>query len=221
MRADPTIWAVGEDGRGGVFGQYMGMEGIRAGAHCLGADFGSGDHGLRRRWGTDRPGRWSNCALRTLCAVDEMVNQAAKARYMFGGQAKVPVVIRQPSGMWRSSAAQHSQMLEAWYAHIPGMVVVMPSTPADNYGLLKAAIECDDPVVYMEHKDLWGLEGEVPSGHTVEIGKASVVAEGSDVTVVTWSNTRHVATEAMTALADVSVELIDLRSLWPWDRDCV
>ena len=116
-------------------------------------------------------------------------------------------------------AAQHSQMLEAWYAYIPGMVVVMLSTPADNYGST-AAIECDDPVVYMEHKDLWDLEGEVPSGHTVEIGKASLV-EGLDVTVVVWSNTRHVATEAMTALANVSVELIDLRSLWPWDRDCI
>ena len=225
MRADPTIWAVGEDlGRGGVFGQYMGMEEefgperIVSAPISEAAIMGSAVGGALT--GT-RPVVELRFADFALCAVDEMVNQAAKARYMFGGQAKVPVVIRQPSGMWRSSAAQHSQMLEAWYAHIPGMVVVMPSTPADNYGLLKAAIECDDPVVYMEHKDLWGLEGEVPSGHTVEIGKASVVAEGSDVTVVTWSNTRHVATEAMTALADVSVELIDLRSLWPWDRDCV
>ena len=225
MRADPTIWAVGEDlGRGGVFGQYMGMEEefgperIVSAPISEAAIMGSAVGGALT--GT-RPVVELRFADFALCAVDEMVNQAATARYMFGGQAKVPVVIRQPSGMWRSSAAQHSQMLEAWYAHIPGMVVVMPSTPADNYGLLKAAIECDDPVVYMEHKDLWGLEGEVPSGHTVEIGKASVVAEGSDVTVVTWSNTRHVATEAMTALADVSVELIDLRSLWPWDRDCV
>lgn len=225
MRADPTIWAVGEDlGRGGVFGQYMGMEEefgperIVSAPISEAAIMGSAVGGALT--GT-RPVVELRFADFALCAVDEMVNQAAKTRYMFGGQAKVPVVIRQPSGMWRSSAAQHSQMLEAWYAHIPGLVVIMPSTPADNYGLLKAAIECDDPVVYMEHKDLWGLEGEVPSGHTVEIGKASVVAEGSDVTVVTWSNTRHVATEAMTALADVSVELIDLRSLWPWDRDCV
>ena len=225
MRADPTIWAVGEAlGRGGVFGQYMGMEEefgperIVSAPISEAAIMGSAVGGALT--GT-RPVVELRFADFALCAVDEMVNQAAKTRYMFGGQAKVPVVIRQPSGMWRSSAAQHSQMLEAWYAHIPGMVVVMPSTPADNYGLLKAAIECDDPVVYMEHKDLWGLEGEGPSGHTVEIGKAKVVAEGSDVTVVTWSNTRHVATAAMTALADVSVELIDLRSLWPWDRDCV
>ena len=112
-------------------------------------------------------------------------------------------------------------MLEAWYAHIPGMVVIMPSTPADNYGFLKASIECDDPVVYMEHKDLWGLEGEVPPNHKVEIGKASVVSKGSDVTIVTWSKSRHVAVKAMSKLTGVSVELIDLRSLWPWDRDCV
>jgi pyruvate dehydrogenase E1 component beta subunit len=114
-------------------------------------------------------------------------------------------------------------MLEAWYAHIPGLVVVMPSTPADNYGLLKAAIECDDPVVYMEHKDLWTLEGEVPDGHTVEIGEANVVREGSDVTIVSWSGTRHVAEAAAETLSaeGASVEVIDLRSIWPWDRNCV
>ena len=225
MRADPTIWAVGEDlGRGGVFGQYMGMEEefgperIVSTPISEAAIMGSAVGGALT--GT-RPVVELRFADFALCAVDEMVNQAAKARYMFGGQAKVPVVIRQPSGMWRSSAAQHSQMLEAWYAHIPGMVVLMPSTPADNYGLLKAAIACDDPVVYMEHKDLWGLEGEVPANHSVEIGKADVVREGSDITIVTWSKTRHVATEAIDGLTGVSVELIDLRSLWPWDRECV
>ena len=83
-----------------------------------------------------------------LCAVDELVNQAAKARYMFGGQTKVPLVVREPMGMWRSSAAQHSQSLESWYTHIPGLVVVCPSTPHDNLGLLKSSIRCDDPVSY-------------------------------------------------------------------------
>ncbi len=227
MRADPTIWAVGEDlGRGGVFGQYMGLEeefGPKrivstpiSEAAIMGSAVGGALTGTR-------PVVELRFADFGLCAVDEMVNQAAKARYMFGGQAKVPVVIRQPSGMWRSSAAQHSQMLEAWYAHIPGLVVVMPSTPADNYGLLKAAIECDDPVVYMEHKDLWALEGEVPDGHTVEIGKANVVHEGSDVTIVSWSGARHVAEAAAETLSaeGTSAEVIDLRSIWPWDRDCV
>jgi pyruvate/2-oxoglutarate/acetoin dehydrogenase E1 component len=227
MRADPTIWVVGEDlGRGGVFGQYMGLEeefGPKrivstpiSEAAIMGSAVGGALTGTRPVVDL----RFADFAL---CAVDEMVNQAAKARYMFGGQAKVPVVIRQPSGMWRSSAAQHSQMLEAWYAHIPGLVVVMPSTPADNYGLLKAAIECDDPVVYMEHKDLWTLEGEVPDGHTVEIGEANVVREGSDVTIVSWSGTRHVAEAAAETLSaeGASVEVIDLRSIWPWDRNCV
>jgi pyruvate dehydrogenase E1 component beta subunit len=227
MRADPTIWVVGEDlGRGGVFGQYMGLEeefGPKrivstpiSEAAIMGSAVGGALTGTRPVVDL----RFADFAL---CAVDEMVNQAAKARYMFGGQAKVPVVIRQPSGMWRSSAAQHSQMLEAWYAHIPGLVVVMPSTPADNYGLLKAAIECDDPVVYMEHKDLWTLEGEVPDGHTVEIGEAKVVREGSDVTIVSWSGTRHVAEAAAETLSveGASVEVIDLRSIWPWDRNCV
>ena len=227
MRADPTIWAVGEDlGRGGVFGQYMGLEeefGPKrivstpiSEAAIMGSAVGGALTGTR-------PVVELRFADFALCAVDEMVNQAAKARYMFGGQAKVPVVIRQPSGMWRSSAAQHSQMLEAWYAHIPGLVVVMPSTPADNYGLLKAAIECDDPVVYMEHKDLWALEGEVPDGHTVEIGKANVLHEGSDVTIVSWSCARHVAEAAAETLSaeGTSAEVIDLRSIWPWDRNCV
>ena len=227
MRADPTIWVVGEDlGRGGVFGQYMGLEeefGPKrivstpiSEAAIMGSAVGGALTGTRPVVDL----RFADFAL---CAVDEMVNQAAKARYMFGGQAKVPVVIRQPSGMWRSSAAQHSQMLEAWYAHIPGLVVVMPSTPADNYGLLKAAIECDDPVVYMEHKDLWTLEGEVPDGHTVEIGEAKVVREGSDVTIVSWSGTRHVAEAAAETLSveGASAEVIDLRSIWPWDRNCV
>ncbi|MEL0020903.1 MAG: transketolase C-terminal domain-containing protein, partial [Rickettsiales bacterium] len=219
MRTDPTVWAVGEDlGRGGVFGQYLGLEeefgperivsAPISEAAIMGSAVGAALTGTR-------PIVELRFADFALCAVDEMVNQAAKARYMFGGQAKVPVVIRQPSGMWRSSAAQHSQMLEAWYAHIPGMVVLMPSTPADNYGLLKAAIGCDDPVVYMEHKDLWPLEGEVPEGHAVEIGKASIVREGSDATIVTWSAIRHVAAAAAERLSDdgISAEVIDLRSL--------
>jgi len=227
MRTDPTVWAVGEDlGRGGVFGQYLGLEeefgperivsAPISEAAIMGSAVGAALTGTR-------PIVELRFADFALCAVDEMVNQAAKARYMFGGQAKVPVVIRQPSGMWRSSAAQHSQMLEAWYAHIPGMVVLMPSTPADNYGLLKAAIGCDDPVVYMEHKDLWPLEGEVPEGHAVEIGKARIVREGSDATIVTWSAIRHVAAAAAERLSDdgISAEVIDLRSLWPWDRECV
>ena len=168
MRRDPTVWAVGEDlGRGGVFGQYKGLveefgperisDAPISEACIMGAAVGAAMMGTRPIVEM----RFSDFAL---CAVDELVNQAAKARYMFGGQTRVPLVVREPIGMWRSSAAQHSQSLEAWYAHIPGLVVACPATPADNKGLLKAAIRCDDPVVYMEHKGLWPLEGEVPDG---------------------------------------------------------
>ena len=160
-----------------------------------------------------------------LCAMDEMVNQAAKARYMFGGQPRVPVVIRQPIGMWRSSAAQHSQSLESWYVHTPGFVVLAPGTPADNHGLLKSAIRCDDPVIFMEHKDSWDVEGEIPDGgdKTVPIGKAKIIRPGEDLTIVTWSGAVQVALQAAEAAAGkgVSVEIVDLRSLWPWDKEAV
>jgi acetoin:2,6-dichlorophenolindophenol oxidoreductase subunit beta len=124
--------------------------------------------------------------------------------------------------MWRSSAAQHSQSLESWYAHIPGLVVACPATPADNKGLLKAAIRCDDPVVFMEHKGLWPLEGEVPDGEDVVVpfGEARVVREGCDVTIVSWSGQVHVCAKAAEALAGkgLEAEVIDLRTLWPWDK---
>ena len=161
--------------------------------------------------------RFSDFAL---CAVDELVNQAAKARYMFGGQARVPMVIREPIGIWRSSAAQHSQSLEAWYTHIPGLVVVAPATPADNKGLLKSAIRSDDPVVYMEHKNLWSLAGEVPGDEdrTIPLGAARLARAGEDVTVVSWSRMVHACAGAAAALEGegISAEVIDLRTLWPW-----
>jgi pyruvate dehydrogenase E1 component beta subunit len=158
-----------------------------------------------------------------LCAMDEVVNQAAKARYMFGGQGRVPLVARMPIGLWAASAAQHSQSLEAWFAHVPGLVVVTPATPADNYALLHAALASGDPVVYMEHKELWGLQGEVPDGHRVALGEAAVRRAGTDLTLVTWSRTIHPALEAAEAAAQagVSVEVVDLRTIWPWDREAV
>jgi pyruvate dehydrogenase E1 component beta subunit len=126
--------------------------------------------------------------------------------------------------MWRSSAAQHSQSLESWYAHIPGLVVACPSTPADNKGLLKSAIRCDDPVVYMEHKNLWPLEGDVPDGdHLVPFGVANTIRPGRDLTLVSWSAQVHVCARAAETLAaqGIEVELIDLRTLWPWDQSAV
>jgi pyruvate dehydrogenase E1 component beta subunit len=228
MRRDPLVWAVGEDlGRGGVFGQYKGLvdefgadrisDAPISESCIMGAAVGAAMMGTRPVVEM----RFSDFAL---CAVDELVNQAAKARYMFGGQTRVPLVAREPIGMWRSSAAQHSQSLEAWYAHIPGLVVSVPSTPADNYGLLKAAIRANDPVVHMEHKNLWPLEGDVPDGdEVIEFGKARIAREGGDVTIVTWSATVHEATKAADALAGegIGAEVIDLRTLWPWDRDAV
>jgi pyruvate dehydrogenase E1 component beta subunit len=155
-----------------------------------------------------------------LCAVDEIVNQAAKARYMFGGQGRVPLVARMPVGIWSGSAAQHSQSLEAWFAHVPGLVVLAPSGAQENHALLASAIECGDPVIYLEHKELWGLEADVDQQMRRPIGKAHVVHRGNDVTLVTWSRSVHAALEAI-GRSDLSVELIDLATLWPWDRETV
>ncbi|MDX2316041.1 MAG: alpha-ketoacid dehydrogenase subunit beta [Gammaproteobacteria bacterium] len=228
MQRDASVWALGEDlGRGGVFGQYAGLAELFGAerivdapiseAAIMGTAVGAAMNGTRPVVEM----RFSDFAL---CAIDELVNQAAKARYMFGGQTRVPLVAREPVGMWRSSAAQHSQSLESWYTHIPGLVVVMPSTPADNKGLLKTAIRSDDPVVYMEHKDLWPLEGEVPDGeHLVPFGSARVVRAGTDITIVSWSKTVHTAAEAAAELAaqGIEAEVIDLRTLWPWDEETV
>ena len=221
MKADANVVVVGEDvGRGGVFQQYRGLQHEFGAARVIdtpiseativGAGVGMALAGLK-------PVVEMRVVDFALCATDEVVNQAAKARYMFGGQGRVLMVIRMPIGLWSGSAAQHSQSLEAWFAHIPGLVVVTPATPQDNYSLLRAAIDCGDPVIYMEHKELWGLQGEVEA-RPAELGRARVVREGKDLTLVTWSRTLHAALEAKTSK---SVEIIDLRTLWPWDRQTV
>ncbi len=221
MKADARVVVLGEDvGRGGIFQQYRGLQQeFGAGrvidtpiseATIMGAAVGMALAGLK-------PVVEMRVVDFALCAMDEIVNQAAKARYMFGGQGRVPLVARLPIGLWSGSAAQHSQSLEAWFTHVPGLVVVTPATPQDNYSLLRAALDCGDPVIYMEHKELWGLQGEV-SPETTPLGKAKVVREGRDLTLVTWSRTVHAALEAKTSK---SVEVIDLRTLWPWDRETV
>ena len=227
MRKDSTIWALGEDlGRGGVFGQYRGMveefgperivDTAISEAAILGAAVGAAMTGTR-------PLVEMRFADFALCAIDELVNQAAKARYMFGGQTRVPLVVREPIGMWRSSAAQHSQSLESWYCHIPGLVVVCPSTPNDNFGLMKSSLGCDDPVVFMEHKNLWSIESEVDERNSIPLGEARTAREGKDLTMVTWSSTFHEAMYAADALSQegIDVEVIDLRTLWPWDKTTV
>ena len=227
MRADARVIALGEDvGRGGIFGQYRGLQQEFGAARVIdtpiseatimGAAVGMALTGLR-------PVVEMRVVDFALCAIDEIVNQAAKNRYMFGGQGRVPLVARLPIGIWTGSAAQHSQSLEAWFAHIPGLVVVAPATPADNYALLAAASACGDPVIYMEHKELWGLEGELPPQHTATLGKARVARDGTDLTLVTWSSMLYPALAAAEQAAQqgMSVEVIDLRTIWPWDRETV
>ena len=227
MRADASIVALGEDlGRGGVFGQYRGLQqefGAEriidtpiSEANIMGGAVGMALAGLR-------PVVEMRVVDFALCAIDELINQAAKNRFMFGGQGRVPLVARMPMGIWSASAAQHSQSLEAWFAHIPGLVVVAPATPQDNHGLLRSAIQSGDPVVYMEHKELWGVQAEVDEAIHIPLGKGNLIRPGNDLTIVTWSRGVQASLDAAQALSDtgVSAEVIDLRTLWPWDQQMV
>ena len=227
MEADSNVVVLGEDvGRGGIFGQYKGLQqqfGSQrvidtpiSEAAILGAGVGMALAGLR-------PVVEMRVVDFALCGMDEMANQAAKNRFMFGGQGRVPMVVRMPIGIWDSSAAQHSQSFESWFAHLPGVVVVCPGTPQDNYSMLRAALACGDPVVYMEHKTLWGLKGEVDEAHEVELGRARTLRTGKHLTMVSWSRQVQLCEQACMQLArqGIDVELIDLRSIWPWDREAV
>ncbi|MGE3524615.1 MAG: pyruvate dehydrogenase complex E1 component subunit beta [Gemmatimonadales bacterium] len=160
-----------------------------------------------------------------LLALDQIVNSAAKMRYMSGGQIGCPIVFRGPGGAALQLAAQHSQSFEAWYAHIPGLKVVMPATPADAKGLLKAAIRDDDPVIFIEGEMLYNTKGEVPEedDYTVPIGQADVKREGRDVTIICHSKTVSVALKAADQLAgeDISAEVVDLRTIRPLDTGTV
>lgn len=227
MEADRRVVVLGEDvGRGGIFGQYKGLQ-ARYGAQrvidtpiseaaIMGAGVGMALAGLR-------PVVEMRVVDFALCGMDEIVNQAAKNRFMFGGQGRVPLVARMPIGIWDASAAQHSQSLEGWFAHLPGLVVLCPGTPQDNYSMLRAALASGDPVVYMEHKTLWGLQGEVDASVQATLGEARVVRPGTDVTIVSWSRQVQACEQACDALAaqGIAAELIDLRSIWPWDRATV
>ena len=227
MGADESVVALGEDlGRGGIFGQYRGLLEAFGPARVIdtpiseatiaGSAVGMALTGLK-------PVVEMRVIDFALCAMDEIVNQAAKNRFMFGGQGRVPMVIRMPIGIWSASAAQHSQSLEAWFAHVPGLAVVCPATPQDNYALLKAAVASGDPVAYFEHKELWGLEGEVDASQAVEIGRARIARPGRDLTIVSWSRAVHEAMQAAHTLAGqgIEAEVIDLRTIWPWDRETV
>lgn len=227
MREDPTVVALGEDlGRGGIFGQYAGLQAEFGPQRVIdtpisestivGAAVGMALTGLK-------PVVEMRVIDFALCAMDEIVNQAAKNRFMFGGQGRVPAVIRMPIGIWSASAAQHSQSLESWFAHVPGLVVVAPSTPQDNHGLLRAAIDCGDPVAYFEHKELWAESGPVHPAEPIALGRARIARAGRDLTLVSWSKAVQVCMQAAATLdaQGVQAEVIDLRTLWPWDRDTV
>ncbi len=227
MELDPNVVVLGEDvGRGGIFGQYAGLQ-QRFGAQrvidapiseaaIMGAGVGMALAGLR-------PIVEMRVVDFALCGMDEIVNQAAKNRFMFGGQGRVPLVARMPGGIWDASAAQHSQSLEAWFAHLPGVVVVCPSTPQDNYSLLRAALQSGDPVIYIEHKTLWSAQGVVDETQQIPLGQAAIRRSGSTLTMVSWSRQAGVCAQACDALAaeGIYVELIDLCSIWPWDREQV
>jgi pyruvate/2-oxoglutarate/acetoin dehydrogenase E1 component len=160
----------------------------------------------------------------TTTCMDQIANQVAKLRYMTGGQATIPLVIRTQGGAGQGSAAQHAQSLEGWFVHTPGLKIVMPATPADAKGLLKSAIRDDDPVLFIEHKMLYGVRGDVPEGeHTTPLGVAEVKRPGNDITIVAYSRMVWRALEAAEIMATrgISAEVIDLRTLFPLDTDTV
>ncbi|AUX32654.1 MULTISPECIES: pyruvate dehydrogenase complex E1 component subunit beta [Sorangium] len=158
-------------------------------------------------------------------AFDQILNNAAKLRQMSGGQLSIPLVLRAPNGSARQVGSQHSHAMEHFYAHVPGLKVLAPATPADAKGLLKSAIRDDNPVLFMESETLYGVKGEVPDDpdFTVPLGVASIAREGTDVTIISWSRMVHVALEAAAELEKegISAEIVDLRSLRPLDEEAI
>jgi pyruvate/2-oxoglutarate/acetoin dehydrogenase E1 component len=228
MRRDPRVWVLGEDvARGGLFGQYRGFRDEFGPDRVVSTPISESTimgAGLGAALVGTRPIIEMRIFDFAMCAMDELVNQIAKIRYMFGGQAKPAVVVRMPHGIWRNSAAQHSQTLESWFAHLPGVVVAAPSTPADTAGLLVAAIRSDDPVLFFDPKNLFGVTGPVPAEIApLPFGRARQVRRGDALTMVAWSAILpDCETACETLVAEgIGVDLIDLRTLWPWDEDAV
>jgi len=162
----------------------------------------------------------------SLLASDLLVNSAAKFHYMFGGQPQIPLVVRMPGGGGAQRGAQHSQMLESWYAHIPGLKVVMPATPYDAKGMLKSAVRDPNPVLFIEHELLYNVKGEVPDEgieYTIPLNRGEVKLEGEHVTIITFSRMLHVTLQAAEDLANegIQAEVIDLRSIRPIDIDLI
>lgn len=159
----------------------------------------------------------------TAVAMDMICNHAAKLRFMSGGQTHVPLVIRTMTGAGLGTGGQHSDYLEAWFAHTPGLKVVAPSNPADAYGLMRSAIEDNDPVLFIENMPIYGIKGDVEIGERVPIGKARIAREGRDVSIIAHSRTIVEALAAAAILEEegISVEIVDLRSILPWDKETV
>jgi acetoin:2,6-dichlorophenolindophenol oxidoreductase subunit beta len=157
-------------------------------------------------------------------SMDQLVNQAAKMRYMFGGKAKVPMVVRAPGGSGTGAAAQHSQSIEAWFCHAPGLKVVVPSTAYDAKGLLKASIDDDNPVIFIEQKVLYRQKGEVPEGeYTVPLGVADVKREGKDLSIISYGRMIPLCLQVAEKLADegIDIEVVDPRTLVPLDKEAL
>ena len=229
MRRDPRVFVMGEDVAiyGGAYGATKGLyeefgeERVRDTAiseeAIAGAAVGASMAGMR-------PVAEIMYFDFMTIAMDQFVNQAGKNRYMFGGKTTVPMVLRTEGGAGRCIAAQHSQSLEAWFCHAPGVFVVMPATPADAKGLLKTCIRDDNPILFVEHKMLYGTKGDVPDEeYTVPLGKAAVRREGKDITLIGYSRMALRAEEAGEKLAEdgIDAEVIDLRCLKPLDTRCL
>lgn len=229
LEQDPRLFLMGEDigEAGGYFGvtrglyQRFGARRVRntpiSEAGFIGAAVGAAMVGAR-------PVVELMYADFVTVAMDQLVNQAAKMRYMFGGQVSVPLVLRAAFGAGRGNAAQHSQSLEAWFCHIPGLKVVMPSSPADARGLLASAIQDENPVIFLENKHLYQEAGPVPrEREPIPLGVADVKRQGSDVTVVATGRQVQIALDAAECLAaeGIEVEVIDPRTLWPLDAEAI
>ena len=230
MKKDDKVYVIGEDiaRQGGVFGQFKGLGQEFPGrvidspiseTFIIGGGVGAAMVGAR-------PVVDMHFVDFVGVCMDEILNQMAKARYMFGGQTKIPLTMRAPDGMTMGGAAQHSQSLEAFFIHIPGVQVVAPSNPYDAKMVLKAAIESDNPVLYFENKILYKEKDELPELEDEEpytIGKAKVVREGKNVTIVSYSIGMKAAVGAADLLAKdgIEAEVIDLITLSPWDKETV
>src|SRR5258708_28976591 len=229
MARDPNVFLLGEEvgayqgaykvtqGLLAEFGEWRVRDTPIAEEAIAGVAVGAAFIGLRQ------VSEWMTSSFWML-ALDTIVNHAAKYRYRSGGQIRCPMVLRGPSGAAAQVAAQHSQALESWYAHIPGLVVVMPSTPRDAKGLLKSAIRDDNPVIFMENEVLYNLKGEVPDEeYHIPLGLADVKRAGKDATIVAWSRSVVTSLAAADLLAKdgIEVEVVDPRTLRPLDEDLI